>query len=691
MYTLDGALVDSKYFLNEDIFIQTQYYPTGKLRSESIQLHRGTQVAGQQYLDWYENGNIKKLETYGSQKLTWFSNGVFDQAQTYTKRFSYAVPDSVVVSLEKINEITAVLRSGTERNLNWIAPDGPVKSWYGPGKVKIETFLKGGVPDQYINTYYYSGKPMHHFSIRNGQLNGDFLFLSEEGKVLRKGTFTDGLKSGDWLYANLIGDTIEYFQLKRPVYEPEQKVMNRKMTFVPNGALGREKTKLESEFYESRDSIVDFLMYHENGRRASFRQERKRLPIGPFRRYWPNGKVAESYERDKKGRKQGDSYTTFEPGFLVSTYQFFVNDTIHGEARISWPNGKLKSKGFYNKGLQNGEWQFFDSLGNVTKTEKYVKGVLQIQAISPPGCVCKSTPGFSLTEKLPLTELIDVQRLNVWQFPFHQSITQDLLKSYFRDHSNDFYPMGDESTRLIWVAHSEVSTRIPKLNGFELVLNPCALYQEESRAWVEIYCDKNNKESLTVSYKPEKMAFRFSNRLLKPLVPNKRNATDAWFDLEELHYYQDGFQLINPIGHCFTPSYFTGTNATLTLSEWTPALMEDQNLPAFSIREFMKKQGYNPPKEFTGIVDGSGFLGKKGDPNIRLWVQNMLISHDMVAGEIGLIATKTTAAGYLYPVGNKELTEAQLLAELKKLLPGKTIFLPRSNQKILTVSFLFKY
>lgn len=94
---------------------------------------------------------------------------------------------------------------------------------------------------------------------------------------------------------------------------------------------------------------------------------------GTMIRYHKNGKksLVENYQM---GLKQGKR-TTYAYNGKILGYEHFVNDTLHGEAReFHSGGGPLKMEAYFDMGLFDGKWIYYDEHGSVVGIGDYSKG-----------------------------------------------------------------------------------------------------------------------------------------------------------------------------------------------------------------------------------------------------------------------------------------------------------------------------
>ena len=179
-YNDSGAVTFQKYHLLNDIGIETDFYPSGKLRSENLVFMSHYKVPGIQYVEWFENGKPKRFEKYGFYQINWLSNGEFYNSFTYTNN-NFNTPKDTTIDPAYVREVFQSLSKSEKRMTQLENIEGKTCSTYDSKKVKIEAFIEDGRIDRYVKAYYYSGKPMIEFTLKDGKLDGPYkLYLKTE-------------------------------------------------------------------------------------------------------------------------------------------------------------------------------------------------------------------------------------------------------------------------------------------------------------------------------------------------------------------------------------------------------------------------------------------------------------------------------------------------------------------------------
>lgn len=85
-------------------------------------------------------------------------------------------------------------------------------------------------------------------------------------------------------------------------------------------------------------------------------------------------------DKDKKGvrhYKKTLFYYWYKAQHVISTQGASSGDLLHGEFEAHYENKQLSKKGWFQKGLKNGEWLYWRTDGTLIKSEHWKKGKLK--------------------------------------------------------------------------------------------------------------------------------------------------------------------------------------------------------------------------------------------------------------------------------------------------------------------------
>lgn len=90
---------------------------------------------------------------------------------------------------------------------------------------------------------------------------------------------------------------------------------------------------------------------------------------GPVEVKYPDGKPR--IKGNMRDHKRHGMWTSYFPDGRPQSFKGFVNGELHGTTVVYHPNGTTYYSGEYRKGLQVGEWRFFDDKGTLVRTVTY--------------------------------------------------------------------------------------------------------------------------------------------------------------------------------------------------------------------------------------------------------------------------------------------------------------------------------
>ena len=683
-----GKVINSVYVLGEALTIQTNYYPSGALKSEGIYLQNNYKSVGIDYLEWYENGKLKQFENYGIIQINWLSNGDLHTCFGF-KNNNNNLPYDTLLPPQKLKDIYSFLNQNRNRAIDWDNRNAAINTSYGINAKKIVGTLKNGEIDGELIAYYLSGEKMLQLSVTNGVPNGKFNLYLQSGAIKESGTYCNGAACGKWFKANMDGDTLSYLEYDKPYFANEQKFYVFKKEYQPS-AYGTDKNPyLKSNFtYKNGQQEGMQYEYYGNGQLHYAKMMVNGKELGTVTNYFLTGKISDKYTVDKAGNKQGEYYKVHYNTGNRMVESAYLDNKLNGNYKSYWPNGKLRFDGEYAKEVKVGEWSTYDSLGVFVKKEVFENGK-NTNLLRLNTCNC-DTAQRKITYAPGLKDLMDITRADIWQFPFHQSITKYMPNLFYVNYQTSS-DRNDEHrfTSIDVVSFSEIITRLPNEKGLQLVLNPCVKFQANSRIGVTANVTKNKPKETRIELTPEMLSYRFENNVLIP-VDTKIKASDASFKVKYMDYDVEGIKLHNERSMCFTPSVIASTKATLELTSFFPIVQKGGATLSFENRELLSKTTVLDGKDFYGIINGVGTITSSSD-NLKLGIKNVIISNDFIAGEIYVTIDQSKDGGAKYLIGKKAYTSDQLLVYFKELLNSATRFLTKEiSDDVLLVSFYSK-
>jgi len=233
--------------------------------------------------------------------------------------------------MKKIFLILFILSSVIAFSQDTTKVDGYTVFKYENGKKSSEGIIRKGKPDGYWKTYYESGILKSEGNRKNYELDSLWKFYNEEGKLILEITYGKGKKNG----------------IK---------------TTYPNNEIVKE-----NYVNDIKEGFTSY--YYANGKlrlAINFVNGREQ---GTAREYSQSGNVITLLE--------------YKKGYLVSkenVNRLNYDSLKQGKWVDFYPNGILKSEGYYSAGIKNGYFKEYSQDGNLVSVSKYVNGELQKDA-----------------------------------------------------------------------------------------------------------------------------------------------------------------------------------------------------------------------------------------------------------------------------------------------------------------------
>jgi hypothetical protein len=389
---------------------------------------------------------------------------------------------------------------------------------------------------------------------------------------------------------------------------------------------------------------------------------------------------------DSLGKKQGHYQRGYQNGNM-QTDAYYIDNKLNGAYKFYWPNGKLRFEGKYELDKKVGEWKTLDSNGLVIKTENFTEGVNKSLA-EINTCNCKTTQN-KIGYAGSISDLMDITRADIWQFPFHESIAKYLKSLFYLNYqTSQSTNGGTRFTSLDLVSYAELVIGLPNNNGLQFVVNPCSKFQGFSRIPCTFDITKNEPNETRIDFSPEMVAFRFNTKLLAPKNTNIK-VTEATFKTG-INYTKQGLKLYKPESLCFTPSLLANTKSIVNLTTFVPNIKEQNYRIEFIQNEFLTSNKLFKENEFYGISNGQGTLTSTIDNHLGFPIKNVVITNTAFAGEIIFNQTVSSDSNKLFMVNDVAMSEENAINKIKDLLNETTIFKVKNENEKLIISFIIK-
>jgi antitoxin component YwqK of YwqJK toxin-antitoxin module len=128
----------------------------------------------------------------------------------------------------------------------------------------------------------------------------------------------------------------------------------------------------------------------ENGKMMQLVEYRAGILDGKSIRWYEHG-PKQSEEHYKNGLKEGVSIEWDQTGKKLFE-QHYENDTLHGLSTHFYPSQVRKVQGQYNRGMMDGQWIYWDDIGNVISSGEFNMGTGVQKHWNANGDLIKTTP-----------------------------------------------------------------------------------------------------------------------------------------------------------------------------------------------------------------------------------------------------------------------------------------------------------
>lgn len=194
---------------------------------------------------------------------------------------------------------------------------------------------QGQKQGKWIKTYP-NGNTRYEGQFKNNRPYGTFTYYTEEGNIEAINRFSDD---------GIISEA--------EIYHPNGKLM-AEGNFVNKQKNGRWKyySDLDGKCVAEENYLKGVL----DGKSITY--------------YAESGNILEVVNYSK-GKREGPYKKYFPDGVTLMSEGFYLNDQLDGMFISYHPNGNIQTKGEYSKGIQTGNWEYFDEEGNELTAEEF--------------------------------------------------------------------------------------------------------------------------------------------------------------------------------------------------------------------------------------------------------------------------------------------------------------------------------
>lgn len=343
--------------------VMTYNYASGAKRS-SGEVTQGRENGFWQ--TWWENGN--------TQSTGFYIDGIQDSIWTY------------------YNEEGKLIRKGSFRGG---VQEGLWTEYYPNGQVSTSGKYVHGRQTGSWPSFYESGKPQANLSFYLDQIDGPTELFYENGKIQSKGTYKRGVVTGTWTTWDEDGNkTGEYeyddksmSHIMNTWIDGKPVIVNGKGTFTvyhPDGSVnesGELKDGLRTGVWISlyndgaKQEELEYIGDQAFVRNSWLPDGRPQVVNGEGRREVLNaaGQVSESGQV-KNGLRTGVWTTYFPASDSVMNEAVYEKGKANGKFTAYFFNGQVNIKGTMENDERSGEWTWYTEDGAVESVVTFVKG-----------------------------------------------------------------------------------------------------------------------------------------------------------------------------------------------------------------------------------------------------------------------------------------------------------------------------
>ena len=267
--------------------------------------------------------------------------------------------------------------------------DGIKKFYYENGQVSSEGTIKNGLPEGYWISYYPTGLKKSEGNRKGNLLDSTWIFYNQYGDIKSKINYTSGKKNGLKISysdsCNIILEENFEVDIKQKLttyfYDEKGHKKWKEVSFIDNVKEGK------SFEYSIDGRLITIIFYKKGtlvGKELINRYDKLNKKKGTWKVFYEDGKLKEE-SRYKNDLLNGYLKEYDQNGKLINATlyidgvpQSFTAELAALDIRKDYyPNGKVRVEGIYDiTGKENGLFKYFNTKGEIEKTEIYVHGVL---------------------------------------------------------------------------------------------------------------------------------------------------------------------------------------------------------------------------------------------------------------------------------------------------------------------------
>lgn len=472
---------------------------------EGVLLERTYQIHGIQWSQaYYPKGELQSDIIHASfydQKAVWYLTGV---PQTLEIKSRYEPEKSVEYKMNGSGDLLSAQKNGEPFEPT---PEEMIK--YSVAKnpdFHMDNPLTG---DFELN--YGAGATRIVFTLKDSLPNGMFKLFRPDSSLVMYAEMEEGLSRGISYVLNSRGDTLVW-QRKGERKEVERRVWNTDGSFreVRSNKRGVNLYTYETYPDGTPKRLADNERHIHKRRNPDGQLMFESYPAKEYEnrtvhlQYHPNGRLRSKYFYEKKQRV-GPLENYYENGQL-STLSYYENGELNGPYENYFDDGSLRSKGKMVDGKKEGAWKV--SRNGKMEEELYINGKLQIK---PPTerCVCiDTTIANSHYRSLNLLKYqLEYRKYKRLHFPFIQPLDSATYHSLF------FKASSENSIDLI--VHKPITLKFDDAGKNTLTINACHTTGYISNLYLMIWGQQSGIENIKIILQKADLRYSFENSIFE--------------------------------------------------------------------------------------------------------------------------------------------------------------------------------
>ena len=423
---------------------ETFYYQSGQIE-ETDAYENGIQQGPS--ISYYPNGNKKTKNSYANGKLdgyhqSWYSHGQIQEEGWYKENDGQGywlyhnelgdITDSNYYADDfldgyKVHYAPNGKKTYEDRyHSGWLeeeiqydstgkvlsdsrfpAGTGHLRQFYSNGKPSLEAEYRRAQLVGPYKEWYFDGKPMEVAHYNNGMLDSSFTTWFYNGSINTQGQYYYGEKTGVWKYytndghpvlteeyvrGELTGPQTRFYPNGKPEVITQYRNGKKEgtvKTYDPDGTLLFQLTYLHGDpvsytYLDKRDSLLPEIpiplqtakikTLFPNGKVSAEFALKDGYTHGEYRLYYTNGQLRSVNHRNY-GELEGE-YNFYYPSGQLKESGTYLHDNLHGVNREYNEKGIVTTEWNYYNGDTNGITKLFDDTGHLRQTDLYYYGTL---------------------------------------------------------------------------------------------------------------------------------------------------------------------------------------------------------------------------------------------------------------------------------------------------------------------------